>query len=40
MLLSVCVWEKSVAILCGIGLYMIMKVMDYYTKKDREAEAQ
>ena len=29
-------WEKSVALLVGILLYIVTKTMDYYVEKDRK----
>lgn len=37
---SVAAWEKVLCILGGAALYSLIKVMDYYTELDKEAEAQ
>lgn len=31
-------WEKGLALICGMTLYMIVKIMDYYCEKDRKEE--
>jgi len=41
MIASIPAWEKTLCVLIGLTLYGTMKVMDYYTEKDRkEAEAR
>lgn len=41
MIASIPAWEKTLCVLIGLALYGTMKVMDYYTEKDRkEAEAR
>ena len=41
LIASIALWEKELCVLMGLGLFVVMKVMDYYTELDhKEDEAQ
>ena len=38
LIASIALWEKELCVLVGIALFVVIKVMDYYTELDRKAD--